>query len=684
RFLSEARAVGRLNHPHVLTVHEVASSDGVDFLVMEYASGGSAADHLKNIGPYSPVKATLILEQACRGLTVAHQNGLIHRDIKPANLLVVGDDIVKVSDFGVVKFIGRDNLGMTQQGQLVGTPCYMSPEQCESRPVDERSDVYSLGATYFSLLVGRMPYEEEKTFVSVMHAHLNADPPDPRDWSDEIPEGCRQVILKAMAKRPEDRYQSAEEMRNALALLLSEMTLPAGMVAGDAPQLGASIQLAPGIQLKSSQKMIKWVIGGVLAAVFLLFAFLPINFDKSQTGETEEEKILPAATEQEPIRIGILHSLTGSLAISEEVIVDSYELAIAEINRNGGVLGRPVKAVIRDGQSKDAVFAAQATELIDVDKVCTIFGCCTSASRKAVKEVVEAKHHLLVYSVNTEGVEMSPNIIYLGGDPQQTIIPFLNWAYSWGKKRTFFLVGSDYIFPHVVNDIAKKELEFLGAELVGEEYLSLEASDVSDVVEKIEAAKPDAIINMITGDSQTIFLRELDRRNIETTQFATGIGEEVLRRIDHNPLIENYSCCTYFQSIPTEANQKFVHDFREMHGEYRVLMSSMEAGYVAVHLWAAAVNELGTLDPIRIREAMLKQTVAGPSGKVSIDPESQYSIRNGFIGKATPSDQFEIVWQSPEPIRPEPFPDYRTETEWNEFLDEHYRAWGNSWTAPVE
>ncbi|MCA9041298.1 MAG: transporter substrate-binding protein [Planctomycetaceae bacterium] len=675
RFMSEARAVGRLNHPHVLTIHEVGSEDNVDYLVMEYAIGGSAADHLKKAGVYSPGEATRIMEQSCLGLAAAHKEGLIHRDIKPANLLFIDGGITKVSDFGVAKFTGGDSLGVTQQGQLVGTPCYMSPEQCEGRPVDARSDVYSLGATFFSLLVGRMPYEEEKSFVSVMHAHCNADPPDPRQWSAQIPDACAQIIIKAMAKNPEDRYQTVEEMREDLNRLLFELTMPVA-TASD-PQ----VSLHPDIQMVTRRNTLKWVIGGV---ALILVGFLSWFVSQNGSESNPENNLIPAMNDQEPIRIGILHSRTGVMSASEEVIVDSYQLAIKEINDQGGVLGRPIQPVYRDGKSKDSVFAAFAQELIEQEKVCTIFGCCTSSSRKAVKPIVEENNHLLVYSVNTEGVESSPNIIYLGGDPNQTVVPFVNWAVGFGRKKTFFLVGSDYIFPHVVNDIIKNELSSLGASLVGEEYLALDASDVTNVVDKIEAAKPDAIINMITGDSQIIFLRELGKRKIETTQFATGIGEEVLKRVENNPRIKNYSCCTYFQSLPSSENAEFVKKFHAMHDDYRVLISSMEAGYDAIHMWAKAVEEAGTLEPLAIRDSMLKQQMQAPSGSVSIDSESRYSVRNAYIGLANATDQFDIIWRSPDQVQPNPFPDYRTREEWEAFLQERYQNWGNSWTAPTD
>ncbi|MEZ6045268.1 MAG: transporter substrate-binding protein [Planctomycetaceae bacterium] len=477
-----------------------------------------------------------------------------------------------------------------------------------------------------------------------------------------------------MAKKPEDRYQSVDEMRAALFALSNELTMPPGK---RADTVDTMLSLGSNIKLVSRRNPLRWIILSIIAGfagVLAIFAFL--NF-----GNSPKNLIIPA-DKTNPIKIGILHSFTGSMSDSEQIIVDAYKLAIQEINAKGGVMGRAIEPVRMDGESKDEVFAERARELVADKEICTIFGCCTSGSRKAVQEVVEQNNHLLVYSVNTEGVETSPNIIYLGGDANQTIIPFIKWAYAWGGKRTYFLVGSDYIFPHVVNEMVKDRIENLGATLLGEEYISLDATDVSDVLDKIESTKPDAIINMISGDAQIAFLRGLQKRKIKVTQFATGIGEEVLRKVSYNPLVDNYSCCTYFQSLPSEENEQFVKDFKQAYGDYRVVISSMEVGYVALHMWAQAVEEAQSLEPLKIRDAMLKQEYNGPSGLVSIDHETQYSIRNAYIGLANEEGQFEVVYSSTGRVKPDPYPDDRTQQDWDNLLLDLYRGWGDAWTAP--
>ncbi|WP_298863446.1 serine/threonine-protein kinase, partial [uncultured Gimesia sp.] len=222
RFLAEAKAAGRLAHPHVVSIHEIGQHDEIYFIVMELMPGGSADDHLEKIGSYSPREATQVIADACEGLGVAHSSGLIHRDIKPANLLQSKHGTIKVADFGLAKGVIKQSQQLTQDGQLLGTPYFMSPEQCASKPVDNRSDIYSMGGTYYTLLTGEHPYDSAGSIVQIMYAHCHSEVLDPRDINSEIPEQCAEIIKKAMAKNPDDRYQTAEEMLIDLKAIIAE------------------------------------------------------------------------------------------------------------------------------------------------------------------------------------------------------------------------------------------------------------------------------------------------------------------------------------------------------------------------------------------------------------------------------------------------------------------------------
>lgn len=225
RFLSEAKSAGRFNHINTVTIHEVAVDESIPYLVMEIVSGGSADDHLYKHGAYSVDRATAMTIQACKGLAAAHEAGFVHRDINPANILLTEDGTVKVSDFRLAKETTQPNAQkLTLVGQLIGTPHFMSPEQCQMSAVDARSDIYSLGATYYSLLTAKRPYFDQESELMVMIAHSEADPPDPRAVDPATPDACAQIIEQAMAIDPGHRYQSMDEMRSDLEAFSEAMS----------------------------------------------------------------------------------------------------------------------------------------------------------------------------------------------------------------------------------------------------------------------------------------------------------------------------------------------------------------------------------------------------------------------------------------------------------------------------
>lgn len=663
RFLAEARAAGRLSHPNIVTIHEVAEDEHLPYIVMEYADGGSAADRLTLHGGFPVGEATRIVMQACRGLAAAHAQGLVHRDIKPANLLMMADGSVKITDFGIAKALSSHSLNLTQTGQIIGTPNFMSPEQCEGRDVTPRSDIYSLGATYYSLLVGRRPFSEQESLVSIINAHCNASPPDPREVTSEIPPWCCDIISHAMAKRPDDRFATVDAMRSALA----KKRAPAGRPWTRRPLVrtalvGAALALVVAAWLGS---------GGRQKAVV-----------PAASGAGAPKVAAPIAERHAPILVGVLHSLSGTMAQSERGSVDACEFAIEEINAQGGLLGRRVESIVRDGSSSDAEFARQAERLIAEDGVSAIFGCCTSSSRKAVKQVVEQHNHLLVYSVNTEGVETSPNIVYVGGGPSQTFIPCVRWAYAFKEMRSFFLVGSDYIYPRVVNRMLADEIPRIGGVVVGERYLPLGEIDVSELVHAIREANPDGIINTISGDTQIAFLRALKRSGVKAPQIATGVGEEEVRSVGGAIAAGDYSVATYFQSLPTQRNREFVQKFHQRYGKTRAINAAMESSYAAVKLWAQAVEQSGETDPVTAGNAMLGQQLDAPSGPIRIDPRTRYAYRSYLIGRVQPDGEFEIVLRGPPQVAPNPYPGPRSQAQWHDVLEQLRGEWDGAWAAP--
>ncbi len=387
---------------------------------------------------------------------------------------------------------------------------------------------------------------------------------------------------------------------------------------------------------------------------------------------------------EKPIRVGILHSLTGTMAMSESPVVDATRLAIEELNEGGGVLGRPLEAVVADGRSDWPTFAVEAERLITAEGVDVVFGCWTSASRKTVRPVFEERGHLLFYPVQYEGMELSPNIVYTGAAPNQQIVPAVKWCADHLGKR-FFLVASDYVFPRAANEVIRDQSAALGAEIVGEAYIPLGSSEVQDVVDRIVEAQPDVILNTINGDTNVAFFAALRAAGVTSEAIPTmsfSIAEPELQSMDVPKMVGDLASWNYFQSLTTAQNRAFVESFRGRFGAERVVSDPMEAAYFGVRLWAQAAEEAGTVEIRDVRTALAGQSLLAPEGMVHIDPDSNHTWKTVRIGRIGADGQFEVVWDSDRPIQPVPYPPTRTRAEWDAFLDELYQGWGGRWSSP--
>ena len=695
RFQYEARSAAKSNHPNIVTIYEIGEDKdkSTHFLAMELVAGGSVSDELKKNGPYDVAEATRIVTDACLGLASAHRRGLVHRDIKPANLLLTDERIVKIADFGLAKPTDDEALSMTKTGQVLGTPSFMSPEQCRSDAVDATSDIYSLGATYYSLLTGKTPYQERGSIVQVMFAHCNDVPPDPKDHCPELADSCVNIISRAMAKDRNARYQSMDEMRADLNALQRELVgdaaaFPVGVPAQPSP---ANVASTSG----SGTRFSPWwmaAAGLVMAALIGISLWLSRQNDDGvgQEGTSSTATAsLPAGMPVfvgDPIRVGILHSLSGTMAQSESPVVDALLLAIEQTNQAGGVLGRKVEPKILDGKSDWPTFAEQAERLLVEHQVSTVFGCWTSASRKTVVSLFEEQNNLLIYPVQYEGIEESPNVVYMGAAPNQQIIPAVHWAYETQHYQKFFLIGSDYVFPRIASEIISDQLEELQAELVGEAFVPMGSSDFGPAIQKIKAAKPDVILSCINGSSNTAFFKQLraDADLAEVSTLSFSIGEEELRFMETAKMTNDYAAWTYFQNIQTPLNEQLLQDFHTKYGPQRVFTDPMAAAYFGFKLWAQAVTDANSDDPVAIRRAMLSQRIDTAAGPVRIDAATQHTYQTPRIGKVMPDGQFEIVWMADAAVAPQPYPDSRKASEWRAVLHDLFSGWGNQWSAPTE
>jgi|GEM_PF-2715999 len=382
----------------------------------------------------------------------------------------------------------------------------------------------------------------------------------------------------------------------------------------------------------------------------------------------------------EPIKVGILHSLSGTMAISENAVVLSTLLAIDEINDQGGLLGKKIEVVIKDGASNWNNFRDQAEILITKDKVSVVFGCWTSAARKSVKPVFEKHNHLLFYPVQYEGLEQSPNIVYTGAAPNQQLLPAMEWAVREQQVKSVLLIGSDYVFPRSANAILKHKAKELGLRISDELYIPLGSNDLSEVIESISKTKPDMIFNTINGDSNINLFEAVYNNGYTAHQLpiiSFSLAEPEIQSMDIRHIKGHYAAWNYFQSLATTSNKKFLAQLKNKAG---ILIASdpMEAAYFGVHLWAMAVKNAGSANPALVRNH-LNQSYQAPSGLIKIDTGSQHVHKTVYIGKINQDKQFNIVWKNPTSTAPQPYPSYRTKKEWHEMLTSLYKGWNKNW-----
>ena len=364
-----------------------------------------------------------------------------------------------------------------------------------------------------------------------------------------------------------------------------------------------------------------------------------------------------ADTSGSEVTIGSINSLSGGLAVSESVIHDAIAMAVDEINASGGVLGKQLDLLSEDGASDPTVFAEKANKLVNSDCVAAVFGGYTSASRKAMLPVFEDSNALLYYGQQYEGLESSKNIFYSGATTNQQIIPALDYLKQQGVT-SLYLVGSDYVFPRTSNAIVKAYAAANGIEIKGEDYVPLDSTNFATIVNKIRSAGADAIFNVVVGGSLTAFFREYNSAGLAAQTMpvmSMCVGEEEVKSIGADTLVGQLSSWNYYETLDTPANKKFVADFKAKYGPGRVTSDPMESAYTAVYLWKATVEKADSFAVADIQSAADGVTVDAPEGAVTIDGENHHVTKTARVGKVVPSGLIDQVWQSPEPITPDPF-----------------------------
>ena len=401
------------------------------------------------------------------------------------------------------------------------------------------------------------------------------------------------------------------------------------------------------------------VLAGGAALTSSLFA---PGYLRAQDYPTAEVNTTGLAVNDETATVGILHSVTGTMAISETGSVQAEKLAIAQINALGGVLGRQLDYIQEDGASDWPTFAEKARKLLVNDRVPSVMGCWTSASRKAVLPVFEQYNGFLYYPTFYEGLEQSPNVIYTGQEATQQIIAGLDWVARTKGAETYYLLGSDYIWPRTSNKIARKHIEnFLGQKVVGEEYYPLGHTQFNSVINKIRLRKPDVIYAIVVGGSNVAFYKQLKAAGIDMTSedpvlLTISVTEDEIRGIGGENIEGAYACMKYFQSLENENNLAFVDAFKAMWGDDMVIGDVTQAAYLGPWLWKAAVEKAGSFDVDKVRAASpgIELTTA-PEGYVRVH-ENHHLWSRTRVGRARTDGQYDVVFETADLVEPDPFP----------------------------
>jgi urea transport system substrate-binding protein len=470
------------------------------------------------------------------------------------------------------------------------------------------------------------------------------------------PDHVRRRSCRALEAQPSSKPEFTEE--TIMKSWINSLTLPIAFVLGACKGPGTSEGAAPSGSAEPAAK-------------------------------TEQAGPATKASDTGPIKVGILHSLSGTMAISETSLKDVALMTIEQINKSGGVLGRQIEPVVVDPASDWPLFAEKARELINKG-VAVVFGCWTSVSRKSVLPVFEELNGLLFYPVQYEGEESSYNVFYTGAAPNQQAIPAVEYLMSdaGGGAKRWVLLGTDYVYPRTTNKILQYFLKDKGVapEDIMEKYTPFGHSDYQTIVadvKKFAAGKPTAVVSTINGDSNVPFYKELANQGLKAQDIpvvAFSVGEEELRGLDAKPLVGHLAAWNYFMSLenPTNADFKkqwadYVKEKNLPDGDKRVTNDPMEATWIGIQMWKQAVEQSGTTDIDAVRQAVGGQVVKGPSGfEITMDAKNHHLHKPVFVGEVQADGQFKVVWKTEGPIRAE---------AWSPFIPDSAKKVAD-WTYP--
>jgi len=700
RFLQEARAGAAIPHDNIATVFQVGIENNVPFLAMQFLQGESLGAKLHRDHKIPVDEALRIIREVASGIAAAHEVALIHRDIKPDNIWLESDATskswkkIKVLDFGLATSISNTEEGNKESGLIMGTPHYMAPEQACGLPLDNRCDLFSMGCVLYQMISGILPFDGDNA-LKIMNA-LALKEPKPLDILDSaVPANVALLVRDLLAKKVSDRVPSANALIERIDNLdKADNNTP---YKKDSSLQNLPVPNLPGQGYEATH--LPWYknykVGLFILGIFINFGLLAFNF--SNFGSVPDDKGLSYG---DPVRVGILHSISGSMRTTGKNVKDLTMLAIGEINESGGLLEydekgvpklrRRILALEADGKSNPEVFATEAEKLITQEKVKAIFGCWNSTERKACLPILNQNNNILFYPTSYEGLEQNPNVVYLGAAPNQQLeFTFAHMITKLNKKKIYH-IGENSIYSKVASEILTQQLKELKEEeksikatMVGEKLFSYGNFKFDDVANAIVTSKADLIINTLSGDANRDFFRALRLAGIKgniTPTLSFHISSEILQELDTESCVGDYVGWNYLPSIDTQESKIFLEKVKAKFGSDTTVSDSMAAGYYGVYLWAQGVREAKSFEPSQVLDKIRGKSFKSPIGAVAIDKDSLHTYLVPRFGKIIGPNKFEIIeGNEGKPLRPNPYPRYRSPESWDKFLTNLHSSWNGNW-----
>ena len=702
RFLQEARAAACLQSDNIVTVYQVGMHNDVPYLAMQYLQGETLDTRMERDPPLSLPDSLLIARQVAAGLACAHANGLVHRDVKPANIWLETDPLArgamraKLLDFGLARVIDSVRK-LTNMGQILGTPQFMAPEQACGNPADGRADLFSLGSILYALVTGHMPFAAP-TVAALLVQIVSLDPVPARELRPDLPREVDQLIGRLLAKAPTNRPETAQDVVDALDEILCEFSLPIAYGASPGSTRipmppTTPVLLAPTTRLRGTKftPHNPDTVPLALAAPASPVAPPPPNRRRGLVvfgvalvagvaAVTAGLSARPATPDAPPlrgeVRIGVLFAEGGVLSSFERPLADATALAIDDLNAAGGVLGHKVVADA-DGPAAGRTYAKVAEGMVHDRNLRTVFGTAASSDRRAVLPVIDRANAVLFYAPAFEGMERGVHAVYTGPTAAQQVVPAIDYLVGQGHKR-LYVVGSENVNSRATLEVVRHQAGLRGATVVGEYFTAVGERDLTAAADSVVAAEPDLIVNTLRGGSAIALVSRLRAKLAPKRCPVLHLNhlEDFDWAVSPADRSGDYVAGCFLESSAGPEGKRFAAAFRERYGPGRVVTDSVASAYSAVHVWAAAAERAGSVEPGDVIEAVPGLSTRTPLGDLTASANGLLPLPL-IVSRYGPEGRLEEVHRAhPEPLM---YPAGLPREKWDRRVHAQFFEWGGHW-----